>query len=320
MPDTTALVFSEYSSGHETGSHPENQSRLEAIEQHLRQRGMLDERPVYFAEPVSEELIAAVHDPGLIELVRELSSRGGGAVDLDTFVAAGSYQAALASAGATLQATDLVLAGNHQRAFSLARPPGHHAERFRQMGFCLFINVAIAASHALESHGLERVAIVDWDVHHGNGTQDIFYESSNVLLCSVHNWPLLPGTGLGEERGIGDGEGFTLNVPLPAGSVDSDYLSVFDHVIGPAVKSFRPELILVSAGFDAHHDDPLAMMSVTAQGFREMTGRIVDWADELTGGQLVLSLEGGYNLRALAESVVSVIEVLDTTAPSERGN
>jgi acetoin utilization deacetylase AcuC-like enzyme len=318
MQEATALVFSEYSAGHDTGSHPENQSRLTAIYQRLTRENLLEERPIYYAEPVEPERVYSVHERSIVEQVRELSARGGGAIDGDTLVEAGSWPTALASVGAAIQAVELVLSRTHLRAFSMARPPGHHAERSRQMGFCLFNNVAIAAHYALQAHGLNRIAILDWDVHHGNGTQDIFYGSSKVFFCSIHQWPLFPGTGLEHETGSGDGVGYTLNIPLLAGSGDAAYLSVIDDVVAPTFYQFDPELIIVSAGFDAHRDDPLAMMAVSEHGFRRMTERVCRWAQELTNGQLVLVLEGGYNLRALSESVVAVLCALDRTAPNER--
>jgi acetoin utilization deacetylase AcuC-like enzyme len=313
--DRTALVFSEYSAGHDTGSHPENQSRLTAIQQRLRSEGVLDRYPVYYAEPVSPDVPARVHDLELIDNVRILSQRGGGAIDGDTFVAPGSWDAALASVGAAIKATELVLTGQHKRAFAMSRPPGHHAERSRQLGFCLFNNIALAAAHALDAHNLGRVAIFDFDVHHGNGTQDIFYDSADVFFCSIHQWPLFPGSGLEHERGSQSGEGYTLNLPLPAGAGDVDYLSLVDDVVAPAIRAYKPELILVSAGFDAHRDDPLAMMAVSDAGFRRLAQRLQRLAEELTEGQLVLVLEGGYNLQALSDSVVAVLNGLDAPAP-----
>lgn len=320
MKDVTALIFSEYSAGHDTGSHPENQSRLNAIQQRLKQENLFEDRPVYQASPVDPAVLEMAHDPGIVTQTREIAERGGGSIDGDTLVAPRSWDAALASAGGAMQAVDLVLSGEHRRVFSMTRPPGHHAERFRQIGFCLFNNIALAAIHAMNEYGLQRVAIVDWDVHHGNGTQDVFYDSADVLVCSLHQWPLFPGTGLQNERGTGVGEGYTLNVPLPAGAGDADYLSALDGVVAPAIRAFEPELILVSAGFDAHRDDPLAMMAVSDAGFRQMAQRVRKWAAELTEGQLVLILEGGYNLQALGESVVAVLKGLDSPAPDERGN
>lgn len=319
MNEQTALVFSDYSARHNTGSHPENQSRLDAIQQRLRQNRMLEGRPVYQGKLADPDQVVAVHDPDMVEETRAIAEQGGGAIDGDTFVTPGSWEAALASAGAGIQAVDLALSGTHRRVFSMTRPPGHHAERSRQMGFCLFNNIAIAAEHAVRRYGLRRAAIVDWDVHHGNGTQDIFYDSSTVLFSSIHQWPLFPGSGLEHETGSGDGVGYTLNIPLTAGCGDADYLGVIDDVVAPALRSFHPGLILVSAGFDAHLDDPLATMAVSSAGFRQMAKRVRELADDLTDGQLVLLLEGGYNLRALSDSVVEVLNGLDGPAPDERG-
>lgn len=318
MSQSTALIFSEYSAGHETGGHPENQSRLTALDHRLRRDGILDQRAIYQAEPVERTLVESVHVPGMIDATQALAERGGGAIDADTWVAPGSYQAALAAAGSAVTAVDLVMTGEHPRAFSMCRPPGHHAERARQMGFCLFNSIAIATRHALDSYNIERVAVIDWDVHHGNGTQDIFYESADVLFCSVHQWPLFPGTGLEHENGAGDGEGLTVNVPLAAGARDSDYLTVFDETFAPIVAGFAPDLILVSAGFDAHEDDLLASMSLSSKGFGRLASRVQSWADELTGGRFALILEGGYNLQALADSVVEVLNTIDAEHHPER--
>ncbi len=320
MADLTALVVSDHSAGHDTGSHPENQARLEAIERYLLQHGRLDERAVVHAGLADESAPLSVHSPELVELVRGIADTGGGMIDADTLVAAGSWDAALNAIGAACAAVDLVCLGTHQRAFAIVRPPGHHAERNRCMGFCLFNSIAIAAHHAQSVHGRSRVAIIDWDVHHGNGTQDIFYESPDVLFCSVHQWPHFPGSGLEHERGAGNGLGATLNVPLPAGSDDDDYLRVMDDIIGPVVAEFQPQLILVSAGFDAHQSDPLASMAVSDAGFRMMAERVKGWAEELTDGQLVLILEGGYNRQALSESVLSVLDGLDSSTRTERGS
>jgi acetoin utilization deacetylase AcuC-like enzyme len=318
MTDSTALIFSDYSAGHDLPSHPENQSRLDAIEQRLRRDGYLERLPVHRADPVGEVLLAAVHDRSLLDLVQTLAGRGGGFIDGDTYVSSGSHEAGRAACGAAVKAVDLVQSGDHRRAFSMARPPGHHAERRRQLGFCLFNSIAVAAAYALREYQLERIAIVDWDVHHGNGTQDVFYESDEVLFCSVHQWPLFPGTGLENERGSGPGDGLTINRPLPPGCGVREYEAVFNDDFEPAIDSFGPDLLMVSAGFDAHQDDPLAMMSLTDKDFARLAQRVCSWADRLCDGRLVLCLEGGYNLRALSDSVVAVLDVLMSSSQSER--
>lgn len=319
MADSTALVFSESSAGHDTGAHPENQTRVDAIQEALKMSGKLEHRVVVDGGIAAESFPLSVHSPEMVDLVREIAEHGGGMIDADTLVAPGSWNAALGSIGSACAAVDLVAGGSHKRAFSIARPPGHHAERDRSMGFCLFNNIAVAAKYAQDAHGRERIAIIDWDVHHGNGTQNIFWESPDVLFCSIHQWPLYPGTGRETERGAGSGKGLTVNVPLPAGSGDTIYLQAMDDIVAPAVRAFEPSLILISAGFDAHEDDPLAMMAVSSTGFRKLAQRVKRLSDELTDGQLVLILEGGYNRRALSESVLSVIDGLDSPASNERG-
>jgi acetoin utilization deacetylase AcuC-like enzyme len=245
------------------------------------------------------------------EYVESVAATAGRAVafDPDTYTSPASYDVALLAAGAALTAVETVMAGPPpSAAFALVRPPGHHALRDHAMGFCLFNNVAIAARHAL-SNGASRVAIVDFDVHHGNGTQWSFYGDPRVLVVSTHQYPFYPGTGAVGEAGVGEGEGFTLNVPLAAGATDGDYLLVFTAVIEPVVSAFRPDVILVSAGYDAHDADPLARMHVTTPGFRRIAERVRVMA-EGTGGRLMLVLEGGYNLAALDASVQATIDVL----------
>lgn len=315
MNISTALLISDQFQLHATGRHPENAGRLVAIHQHLAESGMLDERPVLEPIPATAEDVALVHEPRYVAMVERMAERGGGQLDIDTLVSPHSYEVALLAAGSAITAVDLVLDQGVQRAFALPRPPGHHALRNRGMGFCIFNSIAVAAQHAITRKGLQRVAIIDWDVHHGNGTQAIFYENSQVFYTSVHQWPLFPGTGSADETGIGPGSGYTLNVPLPPGSDDRRYLQVLDEIIGPRVADFRPELILVSAGFDAHRDDPLANMMVTEEGYRAIGSRMRSWADSLTGGHLVLLLEGGYNQQALASSVEATIRGLDNKAP-----
>ncbi|WP_038038588.1 histone deacetylase [Thermorudis peleae] len=311
MTDRTALILSDDFLRHETGDHPESPSRLIAIRQGLQQAGMLADRPVWEPQPASLELVTAIHRPEYVSMVERLALLGGGWLDADTVVCPVSYPVALLAAGAAVQAVDAVMAGQAPRVFAFVRPPGHHAEPGRGMGFCLFNNIAIAAWHALHAYRLQRVAILDWDVHHGNGTQAAFYDTDRVLFISLHQWPLYPGTGRASETGRGEGLGFTLNLPLLPGTGDARYLALFDETIEPRLLDYRPELLLVSAGYDAHWQDPLADMRVTEQGFAAMAARVRRWADTLCAGRLVLVLEGGYNLAALAASVVATLQALD---------
>lgn len=307
----TALVTSRIFLEHETGDHPERPARLEAILRYLERTGRLDDRRLVEPDPADEETIALVHDRAYIEELRAFAARGGGWLDADTVVSPRSFDVARLAVGAAVTAVELVLRSEAPRAFALVRPPGHHAEPDRGMGFCLFNNIAVAAAWALQRHGLERVAIIDWDVHHGNGTQAAFYRTDRVLFVSIHQWPLYPGTGRADEIGEGQGRGYTLNIPLPPRSDDAAYLRAFDEQIEPRVRAYRPQLLLVSAGYDAHYADPLAAMAVTEQGFGAMAGRVLAWAREWCDGRLVLVLEGGYNLSALASSVAATLDALD---------
>ncbi len=251
-----------------------------------------------------------MHDPRYRAAPRALAAAGGGYVAAATFVRPDSREVALLGAGAALAAVAGALDGRQPRAFAAVRPPGHHAMPGRGMGFCLVNGVAVAAVHAL-ARGLDRVLIVDWDVHHGNGTQDAFYESDRVLFCSLHQSPLYPGTGAAGEGGRGRGEGFTLNVPLRPGLGDADWLRAFDERVLPAARAFRPELVLVSAGFDAHAADPLASTRLSEAGFAALARRVVDLAADHAGGRVVAVLEGGYDPPALGRCVAAVLRVLD---------
>jgi len=225
-------------------------------------------------------------------------------------MSAGSYQAALYAAGGLIRAVEAVMAGEVSSAFALVRPPGHHATSRQAKGFCLFNNIAIAARYALDKYKLERILIVDFDVHHGNGTQEAFYDNPQVMYISTHQYPFYPGTGSFEETGSGAAEGTNINIPLPAGCGDAEYLKVFEQIVVPTARRFNPQLILVSAGYDNHWADPLAMMEVSVTGFGQMAEIIKGLADELCGGRLALTLEGGYNLDALATSVKATLDVL----------
>lgn len=291
--------------------HPERVERAEVMEvvaAEFRQRGGVVVEP----RAATEDQIARIHDREYIGLIRETAGRAV-ALDPDTFTSPESYDVAILAAGAAVSAVDHVLENAHgAKALVMARPPGHHAERNRAMGFCLFNNVAIGAAHA-RARGLSRVAIVDYDVHHGNGTQWSFYEDSSVLFISSHQYPFYPGTGAADEIGAGDGVGFTVNWPLAAGATDAEYERVY-RASADVLRQFRPEMILVSTGFDAHMDDPLGAMRVTTQQFGRLTGLISAVADDCCEGRMVVVTEGGYDLRAIAGSLRSVIEVMNSAA------
>lgn len=295
---------------HDTGQHCESAGRLEAIISYLEQTGLTEQLTLIKPRAASIEELALVHDKQYIDGVRAVVQRGGGWLDPDTVTSPGSYDAAIYAAGGAIRAVESVLTGEVQNAFALVRPPGHHATVDRAMGFCLFNNIAIAARYALTKHGLERVAIIDFDVHHGNGTQEAFYSDPQVLYVSTHEYPFYPGSGSTRETGTGAGKGTTVNIPMPAGCGDSQYLQVFDRIIVPVVRRFSPQLILCSVGYDVHWADTLASMDVSVSGIARMVESIKGLADELCNGRLVLSLEGGYNLGALAASVKATFDVL----------
>lgn len=289
---------------HDTGRfHPERPDRLRAILSRLKGSGVMDHLLQIQPQPSDLSWIESVHSPRHIRRIREAAGEGGHFMDPDTPVSPDSYNAALFAAGGLLSAVDGVMKGEVQNAFCAVRPPGHHAVPERAMGFCLFNNAAVAARYLQKQHGLERIAIIDWDVHHGNGTQDIFYDDPTVLYVSTHQFPLYPGTGRADEEGTGKGLGFTVNCPMEAGEGDDAYEKVFGETILPRIDRFRPQFILISAGFDAHRMDPLAGMALTAKGFGRLTQMMIDAARSHCSGRLVSCLEGGYDLDALADSV-----------------
>jgi len=293
---------------HDTGAHPENASRIRAIEAKLQDAGWPGLERIE-APAATREQLARIHAPDHIDAIQEFSARGGGMIDIDTVGSEGSFEAALHAAGGAVDATQRLLAGEDTFAFCGLRPPGHHAEAARAMGFCLFNNVAVAAAHAIDAAGAERVLVLDWDVHHGNGTEAIFATSDGVLYSSIHQWPLYPGTGAAEYQGIGPGEGFTVNLPVPPGSGSGVFLSLVQHVVVPIARDFQPGLVAISAGYDAHRDDPLAECTVDTRGFADMAATIRDLTAELEV-PLLVCLEGGYDPDALAASVLGTIEAL----------
>ncbi|MFQ5481577.1 MAG: histone deacetylase [Nitrospinaceae bacterium] len=298
----TGYIYDSLYLEHETGQHPECPDRLRSIQNKLENSAILPALHRVSPRPATVQDIERVHQPGYAAGVAAACAAGGAHLDADTAISPRSHDAALLSAGAGLTAVDLVVDGKCENAFCAVRPPGHHAEHDRSMGFCLFNNVAIAARYAQKVKGLERVFIFDWDVHHGNGTQHSFYADPAVFYSSIHQYPFYPGTGGEDETGTGDGLGATLNFPMRAFSGDDDYMKLIENRLIPQMHRFRPDLILLSAGFDAHAQDPLAQMTLTTEGYGRMTGAIRGAARELCQGRLVSMLEGGYNLDALADS------------------
>jgi acetoin utilization deacetylase AcuC-like enzyme len=297
---------------HETGSHPETPERLRSITARLEAAGLPGRcRPGTY-RPLSEEEVAVVHDPDMVQRARETAEQGGGWLDADTRVSRLSFDVALAAAGACAAAVDAVLAGPDRTALCLVRPPGHHATPIRSMGFCLFGNVALATRRALDKHALGRVLIVDWDVHHGNGTQDIFYEDTAVTVFSIHRYGhgFYPGTGAAGETGSGPGLGHTVNAPIRYGTRRPDYRKAFTAALEKAADRSKPELVLLSAGFDAHALDPIGSLGLEVEDFAWLTRQVLEVARTHAGGRLVSCLEGGYHLQALAESVEAHLEEL----------
>jgi acetoin utilization deacetylase AcuC-like enzyme len=293
---------------HDTGTHPECAARIGAIETHLASLDWLGYERIE-APRVELELLDLVHAPAYVWAIERFCARGGGAIDGDTILTSGSWEAALRAAGGAVALVDGLCSGSLATGFAAGRPPGHHALRGRAMGFCVFNNVALAATHALRSHGLERILVLDWDVHHGNGTNDLFHTSSAVYYVSIHQAELFPGTGQATDHGAGAGHGFTLNLPVPAGSGDEVFCGLIDEHIVPLARRYAPQLVLISAGYDAHAEDPLADCRVSDQGYASMAASMRDLCAELEV-PLGAVLEGGYALDALARCVAITLAEL----------
>ncbi len=308
---TTCYAYDPIEQQHTLAGHPEHKGRLSSTMRLLQEDGILERLQVSPVTPITQERLQRVHTASYVEYVRRIADEGGGYLDADTYVASGSYDAALASAGALVNLTESVMRGEAANGMSLMRPPGHHALADRGMGFCLFANVSIAAKTALAEFGAGRVLIIDWDVHHGNGTEDIFYDDPAVAFFSTHQYPFYPGTGAGTDTGRGAGEGLTMNAPLPAGVGDAGYARAFDELLIPFAHRFKPDLILVSAGYDAHWRDPLALEQLTLTGYASLAHRVCMLAGELCEGRLVVTLEGGYDLDVLAHGVLNTLRILE---------
>jgi acetoin utilization deacetylase AcuC-like enzyme len=310
-------VYNERFLDHNTGpAHPERPDRLRSIVTHLQKAGLWNSVQHLIIDPAPEEWITKVHTTDHLRFVRESCLRGITVLDEgDTHVSKESYDVALLAAGGVIAAVDGIAKGQLHNVFCAVRPPGHHAERNRAMGFCLFNNAAVAARYAQGAHGVGRIAIIDWDVHHGNGTQEIFYEDKSVFYVSTHQYPFYPGTGSRSERGAGEGEGTTLNIPMAAGTGEKEYLAAFREEILPALRHYGPELMILSAGFDAHRDDPLANINLSEASFATLTSLVMESAEQICNGRIVSILEGGYNLTALARSVEAHLRTLMNEGP-----
>lgn len=307
---TTALLISSEHSIHDEPRHVERAARLQAIESALAESGLLTDVMKIAPGYAEDKHILAVHSVHQLETVRMAALHEHMWLDQDTYTTGGTLDAARMSAGVVMQAVDAVVHKQANNAFALTRPPGHHATPTRSMGFCMFNNVAIAARYALEELSVSRVAIVDYDVHHGNGTQDCFYDDDRVLFCSSHGAPLYPGTGHPSEIGHGRGRGLTLNMALPYGTGDMGFSLLYDQVVLPALHQFAPELVIVSAGYDAHWMDPIGPLALSTAGYTSLTRRLLNFADQHCNGNIVLALEGGYDEDALGACVVASLATL----------
>jgi acetoin utilization deacetylase AcuC-like enzyme len=307
---TTAYVTHPNYVLHTLEGHPEHAGRLERIWQVLDTEGVAARMTPVKPASATPEQLALVHEPGYVQFVEKAARDGGGMLDPDTYLLPVSYDVACLATGGVLSAVDAVCVGEARNAFAAVRPPGHHATSTRAMGFCVFNNIAVGARYAQKEHAIGRVMIVDFDVHHGNGTQDAFYSDPSVLYVSTHQYPHYPGTGTVNETGAGDGVGTNINMPLPAGVGNEGFKTLYERVLWPAARRFAPDLIMVSAGFDAHWSDPLAMLQLDLNGFAHLARQLRDMADELCEGRLIYTLEGGYDLDALGYGVLNVCKTL----------
>jgi acetoin utilization deacetylase AcuC-like enzyme len=293
--------------------HPENAERMSHAVEQLLISDIASDLEIITPEAVKTDCIFNIHKREYLNSVKAVADMGGGYLDGDTYTGSHGYEAAWETASAALFAGGAIMNDRYKRIFLAGRPPGHHAEFDHGMGFCIINNIAVAAETLITDYRLQRVAIIDWDVHHGNGTQNAFYSRPDVLYISLHQYPFYPGSGASAEQGVGDGKGFTLNIPLPAGSGDEVYLRKFDEIVIPNLESYKPEFILISCGFDAHRNDRLGGMDVTEQGFSTMTSLLVDVAEKYSGGRILSLFEGGYTPAANAAALYYHIRELQRT-------
>ncbi|APV45400.1 Acetoin utilization deacetylase AcuC [Dehalogenimonas formicexedens] len=313
----TGYVFHPSYLLHDPGAgHPEAAARLASVMAYLKSSGLLERLVKVEARRATAEEISLVHTPAYQEKINSICASGGGSLDADTVLSPGSCEASEYAAGGAVAAVEAVMSGTTGKCFALVRPPGHHAFPGRGSGFCVYNNIAVAARYARVKFGVRRAAILDFDVHHGNGTQGIFDDDPETMYVSVHQSPHYPGSGGVDDTGMGGGRGTKVNIPLPAGCGDAQYALVYDEIVMPAVRRFKPELILVSAGYDAHRDDPLGGMKLTETGYAAIVARIAALSEECCGGKAVFCLEGGYNLEALARSIGATFRVLVEEAPA----
>ena len=296
---------------HDPGpNHPERVDRLRVIYEFIEKERNRNKFIFPDFEPADLAQLGKNHTEGLIDRISKTAGKRYDYLDQDTATSAKSWEAALLAAGSVIKGVDMLAAGDIDNGFALVRPPGHHAEQDRAMGFCLFNNIAVAAWHARTSHNMERIMIIDWDLHHGNGTQHAFYDSDKVLYLSTHQFPFYPGTGALQEAGVDAGKGYTVNIPLPGGMGDLEYAAIFNDIVVPVGRKYNPDLILVSAGFDIYHGDPLGSMSVKPAGFAYMTRLLVELAEQVCDGKILVTLEGGYNLKGQRDGALAVLSEL----------
>ena len=307
---TVGLVYDPVYLKHDTGHHVEIADRLIQVISLLESSHMMEQLVLLKPSRASVKDVIQVHTESYISAIESMGLRGGGWLDGDTVMSSDSYEVALFAVGGAITAVDKVMTGDVDSAFALVRPPGHHATQRGAMGFCLFNNIAIAARHAYTAYDLDRILIIDFDVHHGNGTQGTFYDNSSVLYFSMHQYPFYPGTGSMEEKGTGEGDGTTVNVPIPGWCGDKEYMHIFQQILNPLTLRFQPQLILVSAGYDAHWADNISQMQLTVNGYAEMVNNIKELAIKLCQGRVVIILEGGYHLKALPYSVKATLDIL----------